>query len=340
MKQVVELMVLLEVKDMQLTMEEVKAFVTSDTLKLHDCANIELNSPSGGEEGLSDGEQVAVQEEEQQTIPTHEYEDRDQFPAFLLDKLSKTLPNTRKFSRTKKTRMTKRRRQPDNDSHSFFCQHCHMKFSKLKDKEKHALLEHSYELPFICQECGARFKLKEEIKQHMKNHSGGSFQIKCEVCDKVCKAINQYHVHYKNHTGLKEFGCKCGRSFTNFKNLQIHERIHQPKNVSCEHLGKHLKKQQCISKEDDRMDVVVKEFRCSKCEKSFNNLKSLKTHNQVHQPRNVSCDQCGKMFNRKDLLRKHEQIHQPKKFSCDVCGKMFHRKDNMKNHHKKHICND
>jgi len=291
MQQILELMDLLEIKSQQLTMEEVEVFVTNDTLELlgENCVNIELNSPSEVEDEFEDSEQVAVQEEEdteleQQIVPADQYEEHGQFPAFLLDKLAKINPDRRKFPSKNKTspRMSKRR-QPHTVSHSFFCQHCHMKFSKLKDKEMHALMEHSYELPFICQECGARFKLKGEIEQHMKNHGGGSFQIKCEVCDKVCKNMYQYHTHYKNHSGLKEFGCQCGKSFTTFTKLQVHELIHQPMRIPCDECGKmfrrrdHLRAHQCTGKKD--------------------------------QPKKLSGDVCGKVFSRKDTVRNHHKKH-------------------------------
>jgi len=240
LKQVVEVLVLLEAMDLQLTIEEV--------------AGLELeNNLSEIEDEIEDGEQDAVQEKvdivlEQQTLSADKYDEHDQFPAFLRDKFAKNHHQVRKSSSTPKTPLKRtRRRRPDTESHSFFCQHCHMKFSKLKDKELHALMEHSYELPFICLECGARFKIKKEVMQHVKNHTGGSFQIKCEVCDRVCSSMCQYHNHYKGHSDLREFGCnQCGKSFSTFNVLTKHEKIHQSLRFSCDECGKMFQSKDCI----------------------------------------------------------------------------------------------
>eukprot|EP00092_Neocalanus_flemingeri_P019212 GFUD01020812.1.p1 GENE.GFUD01020812.1~~GFUD01020812.1.p1 ORF type:complete len:389 (+),score=72.89 GFUD01020812.1:52-1218(+) len=275
MKQVQELLGLLGVEDSQFSLEAaVECGVISDTLELatedsfrNEESSIDL------QEDIQHSEQVAVQEQEQrdESVQSVQYEefDQHQFPAFLHDKFTNPHPEMEQQSvqllpRTRLTILNQVSGQSNKPTRknitmrSFFCQHCHMKFEKLKDKEMHALIEHSYELPFVCQECGHRFKVKEDVEMHMKLHGGGSYQLKCEVCEQVCKSMSQYHIHYKGHSGLKEFGCsKCGKSFTNLTNLKNHEKVHQPMRFSCGVCGKPFRRKDNLKNHHKKHHEVI-----------------------------------------------------------------------------------
>lgn len=243
MKEVGELLGILGLEQ-QFTLDKMLGLVTSDTLELavNDHCGFDVN-----EENFENGEQVAVQEGEEDMRRDNDKaqeqisfaQDQYKFQSFIDGRVTRC--NTiKKPSRTvKKTSRISKSSQEVAARKSFFCSHCHMKFTRIKDKEKHALMEHSYEQPFICQECGARFKMKEDVEKHIQLHVGGSFLIQCEVCDQVFKSMGQYHIHYKAHSGLREFECcQCGKSFSTFSNLKSHEMMHKPKNLSCGVCGK------------------------------------------------------------------------------------------------------
>ena len=242
--------------EQQFVVEEMLFPVASDTLELvrndGDGDNTEVEDNLNGEDGNevnSNREQVAVQEYddgEQDYSGVGDFEDNEQMPSFqeqeqlqsdIQEQLAISSIGVRKSSRpvNMKASLISKSSQEAAARNSFFCPHCHMKFVRLKEKELHSLLEHSYEQPYLCQECGARFKIREDVEQHLLQHGGGRFQIQCEVCDQVCKTIGNYHKHYKVHSGLKEFGCcKCGKSFSTFSNLRKHEKLHEPKKLSCD----------------------------------------------------------------------------------------------------------
>ena len=252
MKEVEELLGILGLEQ-EFTLDMMLGIVTSDTLELavNDGDSIELRNNNHGldvnEENFENGEQVAVQEGEgdvrgdkdQAQLQLPFAQDHYQFQAFIQGRFPNHNTVIKHSRSVKKTSRISKRSQEAAARNSFFCSHCHMKFTRLKDKEMHALLEHSYEQPFLCHECGARFKIREDVEKHMHLHGGGSFQIQCEVCDQVCKSMGQYHIHYKAHSGLREFGCcKCGKSFSTLANLKSHEVVHKPMTFSCEACGK------------------------------------------------------------------------------------------------------
>jgi len=225
--------------------EEMLFPVTSDTMDLVMNAgdNTEIEDNLNVEDGEVNNnlEQVAVQESgdgEQDYSGVDECGDleHDQFPSVIQEHLAIASTGVRKSARPDNMSISSQEAAARN---SFFCPHCHMKFVKLREKELHSLLEHSYEQPYLCQECGARFKTREEVEEHLHQHGGGRFQIQCELCDQVCKTIGNYHKHYKVHSGIKEFGCcKCGKSFLTFSNLRKHEKLHEPKKLCCDLCGK------------------------------------------------------------------------------------------------------
>lgn len=77
---------------------------------------------------------------------------------------------------------------------------------------------------------------------------------------------------------------------------------------------------------------------CSICNKNFQNVSKLVSHQVTHSGGTpFKCDHCKKSFSSKFKLVRHVLIHSDRKpFSCTVCERTFHRKDHLKNHIKVH----
>ena len=61
-------------------------------------------------------------------------------------------------------------------------------------------------------------------------------------------------------------------------------------------------------------------FRCSKCDKSFEDFKKHKSEHEVNNEV-FKCGQCDTKFNEDCKMNGHLKTH--KKFQCDQCGKSF-----------------
>ena len=120
--------------------------------------------------------------------------------------------------------------------------------------------------------------------------------------------ICTFYVDYL--AGLKKYKCvKCGKSYSNLRNLNIHyESIHKGK----------------------------KKFSCLKCKKEFPTPNALIYHVSKKicskRPQNVNsefckCDLCNKTFTQKSSLKRHiSSVHEGIKHKCHLCNKMLSRK--------------
>ena len=105
---------------------------------------------------------------------------------------------------------------------------------------------------------------------------------------------------------------------------------------------------------------------CTKCDRSFNDIRDLKNHMLSHVRKNNCCGICGKAFLRSDELTKHITVHvrakantcvkdiqtfshtgdksHKYKYKCEFCDKYFKQLRSLKNHvrshtgEKPHVC--
>ena len=75
------------------------------------------------------------------------------------------------------------------------------------------------------------------------------------------------------------------------------------------------KRQRGVEKQDR-----LGEFSCKVCGKTFNRLRYLRKHAQVHRPdKKHLCDECGKSFRTRAYLVAHHRVHLAKEYRCGQC---------------------
>lgn len=80
-----------------------------------------------------------------------------------------------------------------------------------------------------------------------------------------------------------------------------------------------------------------KHYKCSICEKGFNNSWALASHAKSHNSKTVVCGDCGKRFSLNFQLQQHQSYNCKKvqcKYTCH-CGDKFHTVDSLERHCEK-----
>ena len=120
----------------------------------------------------------------------------------------------------------------------------------------------------------------------MESSKEANFVFKCEICSNVYRYKESLKSHMKNvHEKVRKFICKiCDQSFYASSKLQDH-----------------------ISRNHETTEM--ENLKCHKCEKTFSNQPSLKSHlRDVHSQNSIKCDTCGKSFTRNSSLKLHMSI--------------------------------
>lgn len=204
----------------------------------------------------------------------------------------------------------------------FPCEVCGLLFDAYPPLKRH-VRENHIEKPYTCDICGAKYEVIATLRTHMKlKHINGGKRVNkkifaCNICNKIFKDSSNYRRHNarKHNDGheIKPYPCrKCGKSWRNAFELQLHER----------------------SKHSETRDFV-----CALCDKAFKTPSYLKTHySTVHsERRDICCDQCGKKFKTTTILNAHLESHYTdKRFVCDICNAAFKQKSSLTAHKAKH----
>ena len=83
-------------------------------------------------------------------------------------------------------------------------------------------------------------------------------------------------------------------------------------------------------------------FSCSKCDKAFNHIGDLKTHERIQKERSHLPATDVKRHSIRVVIWKHmrgsthERIHKEKQFSCSKCDKSFNQSGHLKQHERIH----
>ena len=167
-------------------------------------------------------------------------------------------------------------------------------------------------------------------------------------------------IEYQENSNDKPYKCeKCFKTFSTKKYLQAHMSRHGPRLNKCEHCEKsyvekrdlqtHMFKIHGIGKSsatDDNFNGQdqKKEYSCTKCPKTFAELRYLRIHSRRHNDdnkagisKNFKCDRCSKSFSEKRYLQAHKARHEDlKKFKCEICGRNYAEKRNLQAHMLRH----
>ena len=176
-----------------------------------------------------------------------------------------------------------------------------------------------------CDKCGLQFKSASQIKDHnmsvnncvpscTENILPGvntDIKLKCDQCEGVFLKTFDLNVHKERFHNLKKYSCNlCDASLSNGRNLNRHIKyVHE---------------------------VVVRNFPCDICRKTFKDGRTLKNHKKIHDTKNKlhPCNVCEKTFSNKDGLRAHiRNLHERyNKHVCEDCGKGFLNLSSLKRH--------
>lgn len=183
------------------------------------------------------------------------------------------------------------------------CSYCE-KFFPTSDLKKHQRKHHPK-----CS-CGKRFKTKDRLHSHQKlmNH------CYCQECDRAFSTTRLHLLHARKVSHKQQYQCcDCKREYVNQHSLTTHCCVCDRVFNSQDSLDSHLVSSQThiararVSK--FHVDASSR-YKCSKCQKGFQNENSLKAHAQsVHKPpRIIPCPmgaKCHKKFATPSALFDH-----------------------------------
>ncbi|XP_055710217.1 gastrula zinc finger protein XlCGF26.1-like [Phlebotomus papatasi] len=195
----------------------------------------------------------------------------------------------------------------------FECGICNSSFHQKCRLEMHIWTKHLGLKPFKCEICGKEFKSSSSLSNHLKTHKGSEdhsdiTQHVCVICGLKHETEDELKDHIYTHKKDKKWICV----FCPFKTLKRYSLQHHVKVV---HKG-------------------IKDFHCSRCERSFTTAASLRNHMMRHELiKNHECSICGIKTVTGSELNSHMTIHvKTKLLSCELCPLKFSRRGNLKQH--------
>jgi len=132
------------------------------------------------------------------------------------------------------------------------------------------------------------------------------------------------------------FACNvCQRTFLQIDDLRKHNKNHL---FSCVDCNQAFNDQIMLTKHQEEMHTVDKNFHCSQCDKSFKELRTLRLHLKIHNSDYPEhCEVCKKGFRTKWQLKQHLMDHGGKRpYPCPECSFTCKTKQQLNEHRRKH----
>lgn len=209
------------------------------------------------------------------------------------------------------------------------CLHCMKNLKGVTYLRKHVDRYHMKKFDYHCQDCNKDFWSKHNLDKHNQNcHTvikeymarSENCQQKCRDCRYVANKTSLLRIHQlKVHQLAICMNCNYqGNSFKELRNhcFEFHKSIYNIEPSSC-HLCEFSAHSQKLSSSVlsatmiHIMTVHGGDRSCSKCNKSFKNLKYLRKHiDEIHLKKiKNKCEECNKGFWRESELDRHNKMY-------------------------------
>uniref|UniRef100_A0A1Q3F9Z7 Uncharacterized protein n=1 Tax=Culex tarsalis TaxID=7177 RepID=A0A1Q3F9Z7_CULTA len=230
----------------------------------------------------------------------------------------------------------------------YFCEPCEVSFETLEESKAHIAEKHPNEeggdegdessaakvaKRCKCTECGKLFRSRTAFRAHVLTNHGSNMPVVCDICGSGFLRKSQLNHHKerwhgenaRNKGALERYKCDhCERFFMRNQDRIRHEQIIHHIEVP------------------EKLPAVWEgrkgNFPCSKCDRKFPTMKTMRIHFSLKHPDvavRFKCNVCAKLFKHKQTLRDHMLNHtgeQP--FHCpdEQCNERFIRKKDYDRH--------
>lgn len=230
----------------------------------------------------------------------------------------------------------------------YYCESCEVSFESLEESKAHIAEKHPHEQEAgeadvnpetklvkrcKCQQCGKLFRNRGAFRSHVLINHGTNMPVVCDICGSGFLRQSQLNHHKerwhgenaRNKGALERYKCDhCERFFMRNQDRIRHEQI-------IHHI-----------ETPDKLPAVWEgrkgNFPCSKCDRKFPTLKTMRIHFSLKHPDvavRFKCTVCDKLFRRKQTLREHMTNHtgeQPYHCPDEQCNERFVRKKDYDRH--------
>lgn len=170
-----------------------------------------------------------------------------------------------------------------------------------------------------CPTCLKRLRNGVEVQKHIERIHLRIKNMQCDACPFRCYKKYDLLLHWRNRHMEKQ---------------HLVDTL-----VLCPICGCKLKNSSDLRRHTNKKHLKMKRFRCSKCNYTSYERKSMQMHEKTHLPSQLRdrfpCDQCNALLSTKHTLKTHkDSVHIGiKPWSCQ-CGKSFAQKSTLEKHIK------